>query len=291
MASGKTTTSELADSLPTIIAGGRIVRELGGVMQQLVDRKTLGEGIGLSWNEISLAKLVATAVSETTESNNPQAIADTLISVTPSIIQLEVLWTDRVKQRIAKVVMAETGKLFQNAIERKKNIDGVTVLDGATTSLAGAGVTLTSGHIAAAVTRITSNATERGVPPIRCVLHGFQIKDLYDELTAGVGLGVIGSGLTADVFRDGFKGRIAGAEIYENGEITIDSSSDAKGGVFAKDAIVLVQGRAARAETKREPGIGGGADRVFYYDEYAYGERSPGNWLYEIYSDATSPTS
>jgi len=27
------------------------------------------------------------------------------------------------------------------------------------------------------------------------------------------------------------------------------------------------------------------------YDEYAYGERSAGNWLFEVISDATTPTS
>jgi hypothetical protein len=56
-------------------------------------------------------------------------------------------------------------------------------------------------------------------------------------------------------------------------------------------AIVGVQGHDLKKETRRMPHIGGGADDIFMYDEYAYGERSPGNWLYEIYSDATTPTS
>ena len=30
---------------------------------------------------------------------------------------------------------------------------------------------------------------------------------------------------------------------------------------------------------------------LYLYDEYAYGERSAGNWLFEVYSDATAPTS
>ena len=66
MASGYTTTDALADSLPTVISSARQVREFEGVMPQLVDKVTLGEGIGLSWNEVSLAQLSAQVITETT---------------------------------------------------------------------------------------------------------------------------------------------------------------------------------------------------------------------------------
>lgn len=292
MASGNTTTDALADSLPDIIASARQVREYEGVMPQLVDMETLDEGTGLAWNEVSFAKLTATSVTETTELNNPQQISDTLFSITPTVVGLQTLITDRVAARISKNAYAKIGSLGQNAIQRKKDIDGLTVLDGATTSLSGAGTTLVSGVIASASVRITSNATEPGLPPIRAVLHGFQIKDLYDELA---GAGVLGTypipdGLTARVFAEGFRGKIHGVEIFEDGNISIDSSDDAKGGVFAEKGIVLVQGRASRAVAVRKEEIGGGATAMYLYDEYAYGERSAGNWLYEIYSDATSPT-
>lgn len=292
MATGNTITDSLADSLPTVIADARIVREYEGTMPQIVDKKTLGEGIGLTWNEISLAALTAQAITETTVLDNPQQLADTLFSITPTVVGIETLITDRVAARISKNVFAKTGGLAQNAMQRKKDEDGLTVLDGATTALCGAGNTLTSGHITAATSRISSNATEPGNPPYYCVLHGYQIKDIEDELVAGIGTYNITDGLTARVFSDGFKGMIGSAKVIEDGNITIDTSGgDSKGGVFAKEAIVLVQGRSPRAEVMRRPNIGGGATSVYHYDEYAYGERSAGNWLYEIYSDATAATS
>jgi len=70
-----------------------------------------------------------------------------------------------------------------------------------------------------------------------------------------------------------------------------DPSDPVKGGVFGKLAIVLVQGYEPRAETQRRPDIGGDSDVMYMYDEYAYGERSAGNWLYSIYTDVTSPSS
>lgn len=289
---GNTTTGALADSLPTIIASARQIREFEGVMSQLVDRVRLPEGTGLSWHEVALAAINAQLVTETTVLDNPQQLSDTIFTITPTVAGVEILITDRVAARISPNAFAQTGGLAQNAIIRKMDEDGITVLDGgSTTSSPGAGSTLTSGHIAAAVTNISSNANEPGNPPFRAVLHGFQIKDIYDELISGVGTYPVPEGPTARVFAEGFRGIVNGAQVFEAGNIPVSADTDAKGGVFAKEAIVLVQGRSPRAVSVRKEEIGGGATAIFHYDEYAYGERSSGNWLYEIESDVTPPTS
>lgn len=291
MAGVPTTTGDLADSLPYVIAGARIVREFEGVMVRLSDRTNLAEGTGLTWNEISLAQLTAQTVTETTELNNPQSLSDTLFSVTPVMVGVQTIITDRTMRRISSKTAGQIGKLAQNAIQRKKDKDGLAFLDGATTSLCGAGTTLTSGHIRAAAARIRSNATEPGMGQLYGVLHGYQIKVLGDELLSGIGTGIVEAGITADTYRSGFSGRIASVEIYEDGNLTVDSSDDTKGGVFTKEAAVLVDGFGPKTETQRLIRVGGGANELIIYDEYAWGERSPGNWLYEIYSDATTPTS
>lgn len=292
MAGGMTVTGSLADSLPTMIASARSVREFGGVMPQLVSLVTLGTGTGLDWNEISLSQLTAQAITEQTEFNNPQQLADTLLTITPTQVGIQTRITDRVAARISSNVYAQIGQLAQNAIQRKKDEDGLTELDsGATTASPGAGGTLHSGYIAAAKYNISSNATEPGNPPYRCVLHGFQIKDLFDELVAGVGTYIMTDGPTADVFKTGFQLPIAGCEVYEDGNITIDSADDAIGGVFAQEGIILVQGMSPRMVMVRQEHIGGGATDVFHYDEYAYGMRSSTNWVMEVKSDATAPSS
>ena len=291
MATGITHTSALTDSLPVVIASARIVREYEGPMPGLVDKVTLEGGTGLAWKEVSFAKMTAQAVGETEPLTNPQQAADTPFTISPTVVGIQTLITDRVAARLSKVAFAKLGSLAQNAIQRKKDIDGLTVLDGATVSQPGAGNVLSSGVVSAMVAQIEGNTTEPGVPPFRCVLHPYQVKDLYDELTAGVGTYPIAEGETARIFRDGFKGTISSASVFVDGNITIDSSSDSKGGVFAKEAIVLVQGKVPWTKTREEPHIGGGATSVWVYDEYAYGERSAGNWLKEIYSDTTAPTS
>jgi hypothetical protein len=294
MGVGWTTTGSLAESLDDVRSSARIVREFEGVMPQLVDKVTLGEGIGLSWQEITYAALTAQAVTETTDLDNPQQIADSLLTVTPSVVGIETFITDRVKARINKKGFAKIGSLAQNAIQRKKDEDGLVIFaSGLGTADPGAGNTLTSGYIAAAAYNITSNATEPGNKPIRCVLHGFQLKDLFDELVAGVGTSVLTEGPSARVFANKFDLPIAGCEVYEDGNITIDSSADATGGVFAMEGILLVQGKSPRVVSVRNEKRGGGGEHIYHYDEYAFAERpsSGYGWVYSMVSDATSPTS
>ena len=293
MATGWTTTGSLADSLDDVRSSARIVREYEGVMPQLVDKQTLGEGIGLSWQEITYAALTAQAVTETTELDNPQQISDSLVTITPTVTAIETFLTDRVQARISKKGFVKLGSLGQNAIQRKKDEDGLSLLStGQDTAEPGAGATLTSGYIAAASYNLSSNATEPANKPIRCVLHGFQLKDLFDELVAGIGTYVVDEGPTARVFSNKFDLPIAGCEVYEDGNITIDSSTDdADGGVFPMEGIILVQGRAPRIVTVRNEKRGGGGDHVYHFDEYAYGLRNSTTWLYRMRSDATSPTS
>ena len=305
MAVGNTITDSLADSIPTMIAAARIVREFAGVMPNLVDRQRLDENTGTVWNEVSMAKLSAQAVTESTELDNPQQMSDTLLSITPTVIGVHTVITDRVALRISSNAYAQTGSLAQNAIERKKDADGLTAIDGASSTQGDGTAALDTSDITSATYRITSNTTEPApaTAPINAVFHGFQLADIDNQLTTAGITAVTGGtieetqigapltvGIAADAFQNRYRGTIAGARIYEDGNLTIDSGDDAKGGVFSQMALILVEGRSPYVETKRMPELGGGATALFHYDEYAYGERSSGNWLYEVVSDALAPT-
>lgn len=294
MPSGNTTTGSLGDSAETMIDSGRLVREHTGVFQRVLDKHTLEPNTGLSWEEISLAKLTAQLVTETTTLNNPQQMSDTLFSVTPLVVGVQTVITDRVYRRLSKKSTSLLGKLAQNAIQRKKDQDYLSTFSGFTTQLSGTGTTLASGIIGAAVSRITGNATEPSPEDgnIFTVLHPFQVKDLQDELTAGVGTYTLPTGMTQEIFKQGMAGidRVSGSGVFRDGNITINATPDARGAVHHRMAVVLVQGHDLRTETTRKSNYGGGADEVILYDEYALGERSAGNWAFGVLTDATSPT-
>ena len=290
--SGWQTTASLSDALDDVRSSARTTRENEGVMSQLVEKRTLGKGIGNTWQEITVGQMVAQAITETTELDNPQLPGLSLISITPSIVGLETFITDKVRERMNRLAFVEIGKGGQLACQRKKDEDGLALLaSGTTTCEPGAGATLTSGHVAAATFNILGNATEPGPKPLHCVLQGFQVKDLYDELVAGVGTYVVAEGPTARVHAEGFTLPIAGCKVYVDGNITIDGSDDAIGGVFSGTAYILIQGSASRIVDVRNEKRGGGGNNVYHYDDFAYGERGAGQWAYRIKSDALAPTS
>jgi hypothetical protein len=232
------------------------------------------------------------AVNETTENDNIQQVSDTDFSIKPTMIQIATMLTDKVSRNITKNGLREIGKLGQRAMQRKKNIDGLTAIDSTgSTQLGAAGSAMTFGLVASAVSQITGNTTEPGHQPIRFVAHPFQMKDIYDQFTAPVGTYDISEGASFRVFKEGFKGMINTAQAFENGDLPIDATStDAKAGVFSKEGIVLVEEASPRMETERKPRIGGGSTIVTHTDGYAYGIRQ-NQWVHEILSDATAPTS
>jgi hypothetical protein len=293
---GRTTTDSINDSLDVVVAGARAVREYEGVMSKLVDVQTLEEGTGLSWKETSYRKLAdPQQVTEDTEINNPQQIVDDALTVTPYMVVIETYMSDKVANRMSKKGLAKIGGLAMNSVTRYKDKAGLLVLDGFTVISGGAGTTMNSDYVARAVVRARSNATEGATGPINTVLHGYQAYDIQAEITAPVGSAEITQGMTARVFTDGAVavGKVGGSMLYVDDNLSIDSSDDAKGGTFAKMAIVLVNGTIKTPETMRRPNVGGGGTSVFTREEFAYAERLAGGttsaWGYEQYSDATAP--
>jgi len=241
MATGETITGSLADSLPTVIAQARIVREYAGVNKKTCDQQTLESNTGLSWNEISLSQLAAQDITETTNNTNAQQIQDTIFTITPGLTQILVKITDRTMRRIAGVVKSKMGPLSANAMARKKDEDYLSLFSTFGTGASpGTGAPLSFGHIAAAVNRIGSNVTEPSSQQIFSVLHGFQIYDIQNEIVAGVGTYTVPNGMTEEVFKMGFRGSVSGSNVMEDGNITVNATPDARGSTHANVASVTV---------------------------------------------------
>ena len=290
---GETTTGSLADSLPLIIDSARIRREYPQVAWKLCEQHKLDANTGLSWEEVEFARLTAQRITETTRLQNYQQYADTMARYTPTMSGLATLVTDKVYARLSKVCLAQMGSLAQDAMERLKDQDVITAIDGFTNSTPGTGSTLSSSHVTAAFANERGNTTEGATGAAFLLLHGFQLKDVQDELVSGVGTYPLPAGITADVWRQGFAGgMLDGAEIYIDNNIPLSTTPDAKGGAFYRMALLAVQGEAKKTKTVRDEEYGGGAEKMFHYDEYVVGERTPNSVSvlgWEIMSDATAP--
>lgn len=295
MAVGETTTGSLTDALPSIIADARIVKENMGTWQRTCDVRRQKPNTGLNWQEFALSQIAGQDITETTNNRNFQQLAGTLFSVAPTLSQIIIKVTDKTFRNLSSIVIGKFGSLTGNAMNRKDDEDYLALFSTfATTASPGAGNPLSFGHIAAAKSNITSNTTEPSLAQVFSVLHGFQIKDIQDEVLAGVGTYTIPEGMTADVFKMGFSGTVAGSNVFEDGNITIDSNTDAPGATHSREGVVAIVALDKKPETDRDLYFGGGADVISLVSEKAFAERKSGTtqvWAYLHLSDATAPTS
>lgn len=295
MAVGETTTGSLTMALPAIVADARIIKEFDGTWQRTCDVKRQEEGTGLSWTEFALSQLAGQDITETTRNENFQTLSGTLMSVEPAMTQIIIKVTDKTYRKIASIVSSKFGGLVGNAMARKKDEDYLSLFTSfLTTCSPGTGTTMSFGHIAAAKNNASSNVTEPSMAECFTVLHGFQIKDLQDEIVAGVGTYAIPAGMTEEMFRRGFAGTVAGSNVFEDGNIAIDTTPDANGATHTREGVIACIGMEIKREVDRDLYFGGGADVISLVDEYAFAERKSATtqvWCYRHQSDATAPTS
>lgn len=292
MPTGDTFVANVEEGLNTMLASARTTRQFpANVMLKACTRETLAKGTGTAWREFLAANMTAQDASETEVIDNPQVVEGSVFTATPQLVVIETFIGKRVQERIDRKAWSTFGRLAQEGIQRKKNIDGHSLFAAATTTLGGTTVTVTSGHIMAAARRILSDADEPGPEPIVAVLHGYHLYDIQSDILGGIGTYPIPAGYTEETFKRGFRGGIIGGPmVYEDGLIVVDATPDARGGVGSKWAMLCVQGMSPWTEHKDAPEKGYGGTYTWMKEEYVWAERSPGNMLLGILGDATAPT-
>lgn len=291
MASGDTFVAQVEAGLNTMVASARRRNQFPtDVMTRVSDRQRLEEGTGTGWREFLAENLTAQNYGETENIDNPQEISGSILEVVPQLAAIQTFIGRRVQARLSPKAFAQFGALAQEAMNRKENTDGHALFASATTTLGTTATTLSHTNVDAAVQRIQSDATEPGPEPIAAVLHGYAIHDIRAEIISGVGTYAIPDGYTAEVFKNGFRGMLNGANVVLDGLITVNGTPDVRGGVFSKMAALDVVGLSPWRESREEPQKGYGGVTVWLKSEYLWAERSPGNWLYGILCDGTAPT-
>lgn len=285
--------------MPTIYAEARSIREQkSGTWERVttVKRQAEGEGLTFGWSIVN--QIDAQNITENQSNNNFQQFQVSTQSTQPEMTQVIIKVTDRTYRKAPKQVTGEMGKASGRAMERKKNRDFLSLFTTfATTNSPGTGQPLSHGHIHAAVVNAESNTTEPAMSVISTVLHGFQIYDLQIEQLAPIGTYAIPAGMTEDVYRNGFKGKVGGSNVFVDGNIVLTSTPDANGATIAREGVYSVMGMTLKRETDRDIYFGGGADVISLTDEYAFAENKSGTagttqvFCYRHLSDATAPAS
>tara|TARA_R100001594_G_scaffold127964_1_gene166033 strand:- start:344 stop:1183 length:840 start_codon:yes stop_codon:yes gene_type:complete len=245
----ETTSSTISELYTEIVAEALFVASEQSIMRNLVRNYTIAGG-GKSVEVPIYATVSAGAVSEASDLSNT-AVNPTSVTITASEVGIMTTLTDLARNSAGRNVAGDIGRLFGEAIARKIDADLSALFTGFSTERAGgAGNELTVADIFEAVADLrTANAPA----PYYGVFHPKQIFNVKKSLTnTFVGRD---TELSNEAMRSGFVGNIAGVQIFESSNISVDGSDDSIGGVFSQDALALAMMQDLKLETQRDASL------------------------------------
>ena len=291
---GTTLTSDLGDTIPTIISEAKFTEQFKAIMRGLCWR--IAKGKGSTVNIPYFGEAVSHQLTEGVDMISAETMVDTNVQITPYEAGLKIILTDVVIEDDNEDLVRAAGRVLGDAYEKKVDQDLLARLDSATVSMGAAGSTLTMGYIAAARAQLQGNATSTGGPaptPYVIVHHPFCELDIVDVLTpvvpaAGTTQNAYAQ-MVDDVLAKYSVGRLFGMNFVSDGNLAIDTSDDAKGGVFAQGnngGIIYVSARDAEVKPTRDESLRG--VELVYVGRYGVGNYLNG-WTVELYNDAATP--
>ena len=187
-----------------------------------------------------------------TEGTDMSSTTVSTSSVTATIKEVgaQVLLTDVARMGAGNPAV-ELGTVLGNAIAKKMDQDLIALFDGFSTSLGAASQEITVADIfKAAATLRAANAPGS----VAAVLHPFHAFQLQANLT-NTFANPNGGEAQNEAMMNGFVGSLAGIDIYQSSNITVDGSGDAKGAVFVPEALAIAMKRDFEIEVQRDASL------------------------------------
>ena len=245
----ETTSSTISELYTEIVAEALFVASEQSIMRNLVRNYTIAGG-GKSVEVPIYANVSASAVNEATDLSNT-AINPTSVTITASEVGIMTTLTDLARNSASRNVAGDIGRLFGESIARKIDADLSALFTGFSTERGGgAGNELTVQDLFEASADLrTANAPA----PYYGVFHPKQIFNVKKSLTnTFVGRD---TELSNEAMRSGFVGNIAGIQIFESSNVSVDGSDDSIGGVFSQDALALAMMQDLKIESQRDASL------------------------------------
>ena len=250
----ETTSSTLSELFTNITQEAIFTFQETSVMRPLVTTYPIS-GSGKTIEVPVYPTISASAVNEASDLSNT-AVNPTSATITASEIGVMTTLTDLGANSASRNVGADIGKLFGEAIAKKVDTDLVNLLDdfASASDQGGAGTELTADLLfkAQAILR-TANVPA----PYYGVFHPKALFNLKKTLTqAGyAGTATAISDIGNEALRNGYIGRIAGIDVFENANITIDAYDDSYGGVFHPASLGLAMKEEFKVESQRDASL------------------------------------
>ena len=260
----ETTSSTITELFTEITAEALFEASEQSIMRGLEKNYTIAGG-GKAVEVPIYANVAAAAVNEATDLSNT-AVNPTSVTITAAEVGIMTTLTDLARNSASRNVAADIGRLFGEAIATKIDTDLAALFTGFSTEKGpGAGSELTVQDLFECAAELKTN---KAPGPYYGVFHPKQIFNVKKSLTnTFVGRD---TDLSNEAMRSGFVGNIAGIQVFESSNISVDGSDDSIGGVFSQDALGLAMMQDLKIESQRDASLR--ADEIVATAVFGVGE-------------------
>ena len=243
-----TTSTTLDDLFSDIIAAARFTAEEESLMMGLVTMYNIGDEAGKT---IQVPKYPAVTAADLTEGTDMSSttVSTSSVDITVGEVGAQVVLTDLAAMGAGNPA-EELGTVLGNSIATKIDTDLIALFDGFSTAGAAAQEITVADLFKAAATLRTNKAQG----DIFAVVHPFQAYQLKANLT-NTFANPNGGDAQNTAMVNAYVGTIAGIDVYESANITVDGSDDAKGAVFSREALAIAMKRDFQIEAQRDASL------------------------------------
>ena len=241
-----TTSSTLDDLFVNIVAQARFTAEEQSLLRNLVTVYNIDGQAGKTVQVPKYPSISAAALTEGTDMSST-TVSTSSVSITVAEVGAQVLLTDLAAMGAGNPA-EELGTVLGNAIATKMDQDLIALFDGFSSSLGATTTELSAAYLFQAAATLRANKV---MGRIVGVFHPYQTYALKANLT-NTFANPNGGDLQNEAMRNGYVGTIAGIDIFESANVAIDGSGDAKGAIFAPQALALAMKRDFNIEPQRD---------------------------------------
>ena len=247
------TTGNLENAQRIILAAARYTEEHNAPAMALIEQFDLPKGA----KQVTVPKVGQMTMSDLVDGQDivdEEEIGMTTVDLTASEVGAKVILTDKLVRQAADNVMSIVGRQLGDGMARKKDNDVTALYSGFGTDIGAAGRSMSLANVSASVAYAKGN---KFGSQVYINHHPFAVWDVANTAVTASSTYPVPDGWTADLLGNFFSGLrpINGVPIFEDGNITIDSSDDAIGVIADKSALAVLKSVDTRTERQRDASL------------------------------------
>ena len=249
------TTGNLENAQKIIIAASRYTEEHNAPAMALIESFTLPSGA----KQQTVPKVNQMTISDLQDGVDiidEEDIGMTTVDLTASEVGAKVILTDKLVRQSAENVFSIVGRQLGDGMARKKDTDVHALYSGLNggTTLGAAGATFSLANVAASISYAKAN---KFGSQLYILQHPNAVFDIANTAVTASATYPVPKGWSEDLLGEFFSGLrpLNGVPIFEDGNLSVDSSDDAIGVIADKSALCVLKSVDTKTERQRDASL------------------------------------